>query len=237
MKTSLTLTLLTFTFCIISISQGYSQTFRNSLKINVVGGANFSYPRGLNIKKINDKNDKDHTTGSRTGIHLGLNGYYLISNKLSLGLSLLYSQKGYKENINLLYTKESLKTNMNYLDIPLSLMYKTGKFYGLLGPNISILMANKYFYKSNSKQNGNTLNEREGSLDGTKGMLAGYQIGFGIEGKRLGVLARLVRTGKATGKYPFDSFSVKNIFHGDHDYGYATILLGITFNIINPSTE
>jgi hypothetical protein len=222
MKTTITLTcyLVIVTSC---FSLTNAQNFKNKFTLSAIGGVNISNPNGLHAKKIRQEGDKDHTITSRKGIHLGINGAYNIHDDISIGMGLIYSQKGCLE----IASDSRLQINLNYLDIPLSVAYKKGPIYGLIGPNFSILMSDKYLYRYSRGSN-----EIEESLSDAIGILAGYQIGIGLEGKRIGILGRLVRTGKSTNK---DSFTYS--FVDDQGYSYTTIMLGLTFNIMKPSID
>lgn len=229
--------------------ESQAQEFSKKFTLSALGGSNFAFASGSSVKEAQEDYEDvgvESSVSPRIGIHLGVNGYYEITDKLQVGAGVIYSQRGYKENKFRDFTGDrstkidhDLNVSLNYLDVPLNLRYNMGNFYALIGPNISILMGSKYKYEAvyETRYPGlaNTVNESEdqGTVKSTNGLLAGYNLGLGVEGNRIGFLMKMVRTGKASRTWD------DNDMGSFDNYGYSnlTLMLGLTVKLVSPPVE
>jgi len=94
---------------------------------------NFGIRVGLNLSNVN-KPEID--TDSRFGLQIGPVVDFELSDDISLVAGVLYSQKGYKFMENGIEMDEKL----SYIDIPIMIQIKFGKFYFEGGPGYYILL-------------------------------------------------------------------------------------------------
>lgn len=85
---------------------------------------------GFNLAQI----DGDNLAGyHKFGLHVGAKAYAKLNEQLSIGVELLYSQKGSRENRRIYFQGEDFIVNLEYAEIPVLLHYhdKHGMIFGL----------------------------------------------------------------------------------------------------------
>lgn len=91
-------------------------------------------------------NKSEYNTGSMAGYSIGFTYQFPVSDKLSLGSELLYSQKGYRANT----LAGSYSQRTQFLDVPLLVKYHTARRIDLFaGPQFSYLLSAGNNYADN----------------------------------------------------------------------------------------
>jgi hypothetical protein len=94
---------------------------------------NFGIRAGLNISNVDIPDIK---TDSKIGLQIGPVMDLALTNDISIIAGILYSQKGYKFVDN----GTMMDNKFSYLDIPLLVQVKFGRFYVEGGPGYSVLL-------------------------------------------------------------------------------------------------
>lgn len=152
----------------------------------------------------------------RVGFHFGGNLEYYLTNRLMASTGLIYSQRGWqhkeKWEFNETYPisykdKENylMKVKLNYIDIPLGVKYfVTDHFFINGGFLFGVNITDKYVEKTEfvtteyvgwDRVVVNNTEEETGSVS-AKGLLAGFQVGAGIQKGKVGLALNVSQTNK-----------------------------------------
>ena len=110
------------------------------LLVSVITKAQFRFgPQvGLNIANANAKGDGVPATTSKIGLNIGAIAEYSLSESMALQSGLIYSQKGFKAEMNLFVADVKISESLSYLEIPVNFKYffpvGAAKIFGAAGP-------------------------------------------------------------------------------------------------------
>lgn len=111
----------------------------------------FGIKAGLNLANMLVKDDDETYSDDldmKPGFHLGVTAEFPIADMFSFETGLLFSQKGYKFELNMFGESWEYTLTLNYLEIPLQgkLNYDLGGaiLYGQLGPYVGIGLTGKF---------------------------------------------------------------------------------------------
>lgn len=133
------------------------------------------------------KSEGESVTGdSKMGMAAGLVVNSALSEKCSLLSGLQFVQKGTKMEVDDGGSTMSVDLNTNWLEVPVNLVYNTGKFYIGAGPSLSFGIGGKWKVKFEGEEESENVNFGNSDDDDMKGfdfganVVAGFQFTNGI---------------------------------------------------------
>ncbi|MDR2916022.1 MAG: PorT family protein [Tannerella sp.] len=143
---------------------------------------------GLNVsKEYFGKKIIDEDVDFRTGLNAGVFGKYEINKIFDIQVELLYSQQGYKDNVDIIdygggVISEGYKILSHYLNVPVLLKYYPVKrFYIEAGPQVGFCLNSKL--SGENKEIDNELNSLKLDYNTVDFSLAGgigVHVGYGL---------------------------------------------------------
>jgi hypothetical protein len=104
---------------------------------------------GLNLSNVYDTQGDEFEADTKLGFAGGVFFSLPLTNFIGLQPELLFTQKGYQGSGSVLGGEYSFKRTTNYIDVPLLLAVRTGKFLTILvGPQYSFLLSQHYTFDS-----------------------------------------------------------------------------------------
>lgn len=130
-----------FAFLILFPTIAISQSNLNRLSLG--------FKVGTNLSNVYDVQGDEFQADAKFGLVGGAFINLPITKYLGIQPELLFSQKGYQGAGSLLGNDYSFTRTTNYIDVPILLSFKSGKYLTLLfGPQYSFLTSQNYTFKS-----------------------------------------------------------------------------------------
>lgn len=112
-------------------------------------GLSIGLKAGANVSNVYDVEGEEFQADPKLGFAGGVFITLPITRFLGFQPEILFSQKGYKGAGSVLGSDYTFSRTSNYIDVPLLLSLRTGKYLSLLvGPQYSFLVSQKYTFNS-----------------------------------------------------------------------------------------
>jgi len=109
----------------------------------------FGIKAGVNLSNVYDTQGDEFQADAKIGLAVGVFVTLPFTKYIGLQPELLFSQKGYRGSGSVLGSDYSFTRSTNYIDVPILLTFRTGKYFTLLfGPQYSFLLSQNYTFKS-----------------------------------------------------------------------------------------
>lgn len=126
-----------------------AQIYENSYDDDFSKTPSIGFKVGANLSNVYDTQGDEFQADSKFGLAAGAFVNLPFTRFIGLQPELLFSQKGYRGSGSVLGSEYSFARTTNYIDVPIYLAFRTGKYVNLLfGPQYSFLLSQNYTFKS-----------------------------------------------------------------------------------------